>query len=491
MAETYPHLHIVLLATDYGEKLWPLARRQSPACLAPITPGAKESLLTATVARTQPYTEHPLHIITSEDMGELIYGELRARAELSPESFEFIYPPADRGTAFSVALVCACIRRNDPEAVVAVMHVDQSVEEDERWPHLLYAAYQLALQDNVALIGTRQRGKCRDISYIRSGSAIEGVDGAYEVRVFSPETRLSTANRALHEGAYWYTGIFIGRAASILGALANPVDKRRRPTAEIEAVRRIAETASFFAMLGRDSWNTPDAEKIASTLTTAKIEKAAFEYADNLVMMATTIEFTTSSTLLDIDVNTPGDRYGNRLLGNTMAIEGRNTTVLAHSPQRFIATYGLDDVTVVDTPDALLIAKKDMLHNADELLEKLQEADVAQVISSAHRTFAWGSATLISQGEKSATWRIELPAGSSLDSLTVPLEYDVFDSNAARTLREQYVIAEGDVLIQGRDEGDAAQLIATGSAFESNSDEPLLIMCVEENPAVLILTAIV
>ncbi len=491
MAETYPHLHIVLLANDYGEKLWPIARKQSPACLAPITPGAKDSLLTATVARTQPYTECPLHIITSEDMGELIYGELRARAELSPENFEFIYPPTDRGTAFSIALTCACIRRDDPEAVVAVMHVDQSIEEDERWPHLLYAAYQLALQDNIALIGTRQRGKCREVSYIRPGSAIEGVDGAFEVRVFSPDSRLSTANRALHEGAYWYTGIFVGRAASILGALANPVDKRRRPTAEIEAVRRIAETASFFAMLGRDLWNSPDAEKIASTLTPAKIEKAAFEYAENLVMMSTTIEFTTSSTLLDIDVNTLADKYGNRLLGNALALEGRNTTVLAHSPQRFIATYGLDDVTVIDTPDALLVAKKDMLNNADDLLEQLQEAGIEQVVSSAHRTFAWGSATLISQGEKSATWRIELPAGSALDTLTVPLEYGVFDGNTSRTLREQYVIAEGDVLIQERNEDDAAQLIATGSAFESNSNDPLLIMCVEENPAVLILTATV
>lgn len=490
MAEKYPHLHIILLANDYGEKLWPIARRQSPACLAPIAPGAKDSLLTATVARVQPYTEHPLHIITNEDMGELIYGELRARAGLSPEDFEFVYPPADRGTAFSIALVCACIRRDDPEAVVVVMNVDQNMEEDERWPHLLYAAYQVALQDNIALIGSRQREKCRDVSYIRAGSSVEGIDGAYEVRVFAPDTRLAPAKRALHEGAYWYTGIFAGRAATILGTLANPVDRRRRLTSEIEASRRIAETASLFAMLGRDLWNTPDAEKIASTLTSANIEKAALEYAENLVLMATTIEFTTSSTFVDVDANTPADRFGNRLLGNALAIDGRNTTILAHTPQRFIATYGLDDITIVDTPDALLVAKKDMLRDTEVLLGKLQEANVAQVTSSAHRSFAWGSATLISQSEKSATWRIELPAGSTLDTLTVPLEYDAFEGASARGMREQYVVAEGDVLIQGRNEDDAAQLIATGSSFESNSGEPLLIMCVEENPATLILTAV-
>ena len=490
MAETYPHLHIVLLADDYGENLWPIARKQAPACFAPAEPGTDESLLVAAVTRTRPYTEHPLHIITNEQLSKLLYGELRTHAGLSPDEFEFIFPPADRGTAFSIALTCACIRRLDPDAVVAVMHVDQYVDVDERWPHLLYAAYQVALQDNIALIATRQKNKCRNVSYIRPGQSIKEIDSAFEVRVFSPDTSPATAARAYHEGAYWYTGVFVSRAAGILGAIANPNRRTKKASAEAEFMRRIVETASFFAMLDRDSWLMSDAEKIAETLTSASIEKAALEHAPNLVMMSTTIGFSTTQNLRDIDMNARADMYGNRIVGNAIAVESRNTTVLAQTKMRFVATYGLEDIAVIDTPDALLVAKKGMLADTDALLAKLDEEGVEQAETSVHRPLAWGAATLISRGEKTATWRVELPAGSTLDSLSIPLEYDVFDRRAAQTMCEQYVVAEGDVLIKSRDEDAASTLVGTGGVFEASAKDPVLIMCVEENPAVLILTAV-
>lgn len=491
MAESYPHLHIVLLANDYGERLWPIAREQSPACFAPASPGSKDSLLTAAVARTKPYTEHPLHIVTNEGLSKLLYGELRAHAGLSPEDFEFICPPADRGTAFSIALICACIRRDDPDAVVAVLDVDQHIEADERWPHLLYAAYQVALQDSIVLIGARQASKTHGTSYIRPGQQIREIDNAFDVRVFSVDARPPAAARAYHEGAYWYTGIFVGRAASILGALANPNTKGHRASADADSRRRIAETASFFAMIDRGAWRKPDADVFASTLESISIEKAAFENAKDLVLMTTTLQFSSTATLHDIDANTDADRFGNRLLGNALAVESENTTVLANVPQRFIAAYGLDDVTIIDTPDALLVARKSQLRDSEKLLSALHGANVMQVTSSAQRPFAWGAATLVTRGEKTATWRVELPAGSTLDTLTIPLEYELFDNKKARAIREQYVVAEGDVLIKGRDEDAETSLIGTGDAFEANAKDPLIIMCVEENPAVLILTVTV
>lgn len=491
VAEFYPHLHIVLLANDYGEGLWPIAREQSPACFAPAQPGSSESLLTAAVARTKPYTEHPLHIITNENMSKLLYGELRAHAGLSPDDFEFVCPPADRGTAFSIALICACLRRDDPDAIVAVLDVDQRIETDERWPHLLYAAYQTALQDKIVLIGARQPEKINGTSYIRAGQKIDNVDGTFEVRVFSVDPRPPAATRAYHEGAYWYTGIFAGRAATILGSLANPALKGRHATRDIESLHRIAETASFFAMIDRDSWRLPDADKIASTLLESSIEKAAFEHSSNLVLMTTTIQFASNATLRDIDSNTSADEQSNRLVGNALAVESSGVTVLAQDPQRFIAAYGLDDVAVVDTPDALLVARKSQLKSTDKLLERMREEGVEQIATSAQRPFAWGTATLLTRGANYVTWRVELPAGSTLDALTIPLEYEAFDAKAARGLREQYVVAAGDVIVKGREKNAQATLVGTGSAFESNTKEPIVIMCVEENPAVLILTATV
>ena len=491
MSETYPHFHIVLLADDSGENLWPIARKQSPACFAPVQPGADESLLTATVARVQPYSAYPLHIITNNTLSELLYAELRAHAELSPEQFELICPPGDRGSAFSIALICASIRRDDPDAVVAVLPVDLRVETDERWSHLLYSAYQIALQDSIVLIGSRQRHKCRDISYIRPAKRLNDIEDAYEVRTFAANARPATASRAYHEGAYWYAGIFVGRAAEILGLLAHAEGKRRRSAADVESLRRVAETASFFAMLDRNAWTTPDAEEVAKTLTYASFEKAALEHASNLIMLSTTIGFSTTDSLEDAGSDVAADTYGNRIVGDALATESQSVTVLAQTPGRFIATYGLDDVCIIDTPDALLVSKRSQLKKMDKLLANMREHNVSQLETSARRPFAWGTATLLVQAEKTATWKIELPAGSTFDALSIPYEYGTFSDKQLKKLREQYAVAQGDVLIQRRTEGAEPILMGTGDAFEASTESPLLIMCVENNPATLIMTATV
>ena len=491
MTDTYPHLHIVLLADDSGENLWPIARKQSPACFAPVQPGADESLLTATVARVQPYSAYPLHIITNSALSELLYAELRAHAELSPEQFELICPPGDRGDAFSIALICASIRRDDPDAIVAVLPVDLRVETDERWPHLLYSAYQIALQDKIVLIGSRQRHKCRNLSYIRTARRLNDIEDAYEVRTFSVHARSASASRAYHEGAFWYTGIFVGRAAGILGLLAHAQGKQRRPATDVESLRRIAETASFFAMLDRDSWNTPDAEEVAKTLVSASFDKAALEYATNLIMLSTTIEFSTTDSLEDAGGGIEADANHNRIVGDALATESHDVTVLAQVPGRFIAAYGLDDVCIIDTPDALLVSRKSQLKSMDKLLADMREHNVAQLETAARRPLAWGTATLLVQNEKTATWKIELPAGSTLDTLSIPCEYGMFSDKMLRNLREQYVVAQGDVLIQEASGDEKPALMGTGDAFEASTAKPLVIMCVENNPATLILTATV
>lgn len=491
MTEAFPHFHIVLLADDSGENLWPIARKQSPACFAPVKPGANESLLTATVARVRPYSAHPLHIITNNALSELLYAELRAHAELSPEQFELICPPGDRGSAFSIALICASIRRDDPDAIVVVLPVDLRVDTDERWPHLLYAAYQIALQDKIVLVGSRQRRKCRDLSYIRTGKRLNDIEDAYEVRTFATDARLASASRAYHEGAYWYSGIFVGRAAGILGLLAHAEAKRRQSAADVESLRRIAETASFFAMLKREAWNTPDAEEIAKTLKCASFEKAALEHASKLIMVSTTIEFSTTDSLEDVGSDSKADAYGNRIIGDALATESQNVTVLAQTPGRFIATYGLDDICIIDTPDALLVSKRAQLKNMDRLLANMRGHDVSQLETSARRPFAWGTATLLVQDEKTATWKIELPAGSNLDALSIPYEYGTFSDKMLKKLREQYVVAQGDVTIQERSDASQPTLMGTGDGFEASAASPLIIMCVENHPATLILTATV
>ena len=489
MTQVYPHFHIVLLAVDYGEKLWPIAREQSPACFAPAGAESKESLLTATVARTLPYTEYPLEIVTTAELSQLLCGELKAHAGLSDEQFELLVAPAQRGSAFSIALVCARIRRSDPDAVIAVLPVDQRVNVDDRWARLLFRAYQVALNDHIVLVGVRQHEKCRDYSYIRPGRHLDDADDVCEVRVFASDALPSTASRAINEGAYWYTGVFVGRAVGILGLLTN--DAARRRPVETDDLQRIAEAASFFALVDIEAWRSPDAKKVADILPHVDIEKDPFENSKQLVVMPTSIEFSSIGALQDLDGTASADTDGNRTVGNALTVDSKNITILAQSPGRVIAAYGLEDIAVVDTVDALLVAKKSQLKDANRLLSALKDADVSQLTSSTRRPFPWGCATLIAKTATSVTWQVELPAGSEFEAFSIPLEFGTFSKKDEGRIREQYIVAEGDVVIKGQGEDAEAILMGHGDAFEADADDPLVIMCVQEAPATLILTAVV
>lgn len=489
MAQAYPHLHVVLLADDYGEKLWPLARKQAPACLVPADSGARDSLLSATVARTRPLTSYPVHVVTTEELADSIYGELTTFAGLAPGDIDQIVVPVQQGSAFSVALACACIRKQDPDAVVMVVPANQKFELDDRWSNLVFCAYQVALRDRIVLFGAQQEQRCAGVSYIRYGGQFENIEGTYDVRLFVSDARLSTAQRAIRDGALWYTDMFMGRAASILGAYAGADDTAEDGTF---GVARIAETASFLALLDRSAWATDDAHSIISALPETTVEKAVLEPSGRLVVLPVTAQVMVVSTLSDLDNATGQDGAGNRALGAYVPVDTTNTTVFEQESGRLVCTVGVDGLAIVDTADTVLVARKNALKDMDSLFAALDEAGSEQLASSVRRPFPWGRATQLSSTARSAIWRLDMRANVRFDTLSVPFEYDSFaghETAARTTLREQYAVAQGSVSIQdARGEGEPMSMEA-GDAFEVDASDPLTVFCGDEG-AVLILTAV-
>ena len=492
MAQTYPHLHFIILCDDYGMRLWPVARRQAPACFAPTEPGSGESLLSSVASHVKPFSAAPLHIVTTDELADSIAGELVARAGLESGEFELLVPPERRGTAFSIALAAARIRHRDPDAVIGVFPSNLHIGFDDRWEHLVYHAYQVALRDRIVLIGAQQESKCADFSYIRRAGQFENIEDAFLVRDLALNAREVTAQRAVREGALWCTGIFFARAAVALGALVSAAQHRRTP--ETQDANRIAETANFLAMLELRSWRKQDAKQLVEALPSVSYEKAALEGSEALAVIPTTIPFDSITTLSDLDAIAEPDAQGNREIGNALTIKSRGTTVYGEATTRQITTYGLDDVLVVDTPDALLVADKSQLSRGDALLPELERAGVAQLKDSVRRSFPWGEALLLGMGERYAVWRLDLRAGATFDTLTLPFEYGVLPDLRKRhkpQLHERYAVAEGDVTVRDRAEGATPALVGAGDGFTAQTSRALVVSCVEEAPATLVMTAVV
>lgn len=492
MAQNFPHLHFIILCDDYGTELWPVARRQAPACFAPTEPGSSESLLSSIARHLKPYSAAPLHLVTTPELSDAVSGELSVHAELEPSEYELLIPPAQRGSAFSIALACARIRRKDPDAIVAIFPGNLRIGFDDRWEHLIYHTYQVALRDRLVLLGVQRQQKCAGTSFIKTAAQFEGIEDAFEVRRLALNASEPAAERAVHEGALWYTGVIFGRTAVVLGALQHAPETSESPVAP--EANRIVETAGFLSLIELRKWKKDEARELVEALPSGAYDELALAGNKQLVAVPTTIGFDALTSLVDLDTIAEPDDQGNRGIGNAVTIASRGTTVYGEQTTRQITTYGLEDVLVVDTPDALLVADKGKLASQEGLVDKLEQAGVAQVQDSARRSFVWGEAVLLMVGELYAVWRLEIRPGMSYDTLTLPFEYDVMRSLRRRNrpeLHERYSVLEGDVLIGGHGEQDARTLVGAGDGFTAQSSRPVQVRCVDEAPALLVVTAVV
>lgn len=364
-----PHLHMILLCEDYGSKLWPIAREDDPSCAAPVAPGSSKTLLENTVERLLPFTDQKLHVVTTSRMAKVIDTLLSKNCKLKRDRYELFVLPTQRGSAVSVSLACARIRKLDPNAVVMVSRTDQHTEHDERWDRAVFDSYQVAQQDRIAVIGSVQETKCADWTYIRKGKEFPGVDGAHHVRLFTAGQSPAAAKRICAQGAYWYTGCMAARAAVVLGELARAGDAAR--TKESEGSHRIAETTNFLAQLEPKDWMHVAARELLDALPSSSLEEALLAVCDNMVLVSSGTRFDALSSLEDLDATCAPDRDGNKTIGKAVMTRCRNTTVYSQGTKRKVVALGLKDALVIELDDMTLVVSKDQIDNIDDARNEL------------------------------------------------------------------------------------------------------------------------
>ena len=454
MTEAYPHLHVLLLADDYGADLWPLARVQAPACLASEEPGSPVTLLAAAAGRARDLTEQPIHVVTTSGLADMVAAELAAigglgattkrrrnrrkallaAGEGGPETggADLIVVEAGRGSAFSIALAAACIRHDDPDAVIMVAPANQRVEVDDRWDSLVFRAYQVALRDRIALLACAEGLPPSGRGYLRSGKPFENIDGAFEVRQFFTGVSQTAVRRAMDEGALWYTGMFVARAAVICGAFAGGGESALgQHVKHVEGADRIAETAGFFAMLERDAWSRDEARGMVEALPVADIEEAALMPSGKLTVVGMSARVSMLASLDDLDSPMTPDRDGNRTQGLAVEVGSSNVTICAQREGRLVCTCGLEGVLVLDTDDVVLVADKRHLRDMGALREALAANGAPQLESAVRRNFPWGGSLLLASGESHAMLQLDMRPGGKLDAIEVAAAYG-FDAKSAR-----------------------------------------------------------
>ncbi len=343
----------VIPAGGAGTRLWPLSRSSSPKFLHDLT-GTGRSLLQGTVDRLTPFVEDRVVVVTGRGHREAVVGQL---PELPGEAV--MAEPSPRDSMAAIGLAAAVIERQDPEAVMGSFAADQVIADESAFAEAVHLAARIAREDWLVTLGITPSHPSTAFGYIHLGEALPGHDGAHQVVEFVEKPGVDIAQEYLTTGRYrWNAGMFVVRPRVLLDLLA-----QWHP--EFAAsLRAIAAEPDRLDEL----W--ADLPKIA--IDHAVAEPAAAE--GRVVVVPATIgwedigDYDSLAALLgsaERPVTVLGDA------GAVLAID--STGLVVPGAGRVISVVGLDDIVIVDTPDALLVTTRARAQDVKRVVNGLQE----------------------------------------------------------------------------------------------------------------------
>jgi mannose-1-phosphate guanylyltransferase len=348
----------VIPAGGAGTRLWPLSRQSSPKFLHDLT-GSGRTLLEGTWDRLAPLSDGRVVVVTGRLHADAVREQL---PELDPA--DVVAEPSPRDSMPAIGLAAALIERRDPEAVIGSFAADHVIGHlDEFWA-AVSEAVAVARTGLIVTIGITPTHPSTAFGYIREGARLDVADAprARTVADFVEKPNTATASNYLASGGFWWNaGMFVARASVILDTLA-----RYHP----DLASGLRSIAADPERLERD-W--PGLEKIA--IDHAIAEPAA---ADGLVAVIPASfswddvgDFASLGGLLAVDSKT---NDGVTIIGDAedIIVVGSSGVVAARGG-RTVAVVGLEDVVVVDTPDAVLVVARHHAQDVKIVVDRLKE----------------------------------------------------------------------------------------------------------------------
>jgi mannose-1-phosphate guanylyltransferase len=343
----------IVMAGGSGTRLWPLSRRRTPKQLLPLLGDA--SLLQQTVARLGALLKpHDIFVVTSDAHVRVTREQL---PDLPPDNV--LGEPLARSTAAAVGLATVLARRESDE-VCLVLPADHFVADQPAFADALRDAARTAERGYLVTLGVRPTHPATGYGYIRQGAALHAGSRAALATQFVEKPDAATAERLIEaEGALWNAGVFVWRVYAFRQAVEAFHPDLAGAMDAIGALHRVPGWMSQV----RDVLEPLP----ALSLDVAIAEPAASDGRVAVVPLdAGWSDIGSWSSLLEALAST----RGGDLVASGRHLDRGSHRVLVHGGDRLVVTVGLEDVIIVDTPDALLVCSRS---SADEIKPVLDE----------------------------------------------------------------------------------------------------------------------
>ena len=396
------HLTIfpVILSGGSGTRLWPLSRAMYPKQFIHFFNGQDSSFLGATLTRLPVSKGFAAPILLCNNDHRFLVREELERSGIEAKSI--ILEPVARNTAPAIAVAALAALAESKDAIIAVMPSDHVVKDEAQFVEAVKRGAAVADTGRLVLFGIKPSEPHTGYGYIRQGAALEGFDGrAFTVGGFVEKPDRATAERYLASREYfWNSGIFVLRARTFLDELA-------RLAPEV-----LSEAREAYA--GR-----------CSDLGFERLAAEPFERSPSISVDYAVMEKTSLAAMLPIDVGwndvgswsslwdiAPRDAHGNYAHGD--AILEDTSDCYVHSERSLISTIGVDNLVIVDTPDALLVADRSRAQDVSKVVQQLKFSNRKEHEQHLTNYRPWGYFETLSLGPRFQVKLLHVKPGGKL-----------------------------------------------------------------------------
>lgn len=385
----------VIIAGGSGTRLWPLSRQLNPKQFLPLVE-ADMTMLQATINRLDGLEHLPPRLICNEHHRFLAAEQLR---QAGVDNAKIILEPVGRNTAPAIALAALQAFSSGDDPVLLVLAADHLIQDVGAFHCSVGSALALAEAGKLVTFGIAPTHPETGYGYLCRGGPVG--EGGFKVDRFVEKPDLKTAEMYLATGGYyWNSGMFMFRASRYLEEL-----ERFQP--------QILSTCRDSLAKGQQDmhFTRVDADSFA-TCPDVSIDYAVMEKANDVVMVPLSAGWSdigSWSALLDAGVK---NAEGNRLRGDVLA--ERTTGSYVHATHRLVATLGVEDLIIVETKDAVLVAHKDQVQDVKEIVDRLKGAGRYEHANHREVYRPWGFYDCIDSGERYQVKRITVKPGEKL-----------------------------------------------------------------------------